>query len=332
MSPVPDARRVRRLLRWYPRSWRDRYGEEFGELLIAELAERPRDWRRTSDVIASGVLARCTTAGLTRHGLPPAEQILAGLTALGCALTTLLAFGVAMLSQLATGWQWASPPSASVAIATLVMAAGAAGLGTIAVAALLPIGWHVAVAVLRRDRRLARPACLALGCAVAFAAGARHFQNSWPGTGGTGAQHLLVPAGPAAFCWAATLSVTSYWAHPMLLSRFPLPEVAWMALSPLAAGGLVSGLVLVVRRLAMPARLLGYLAFLAAWASAAAAVFLAGAASWVLGHGQDGLFRPGLVDGCGMLIMALAVAVALRSAAGVLRARRALAVSSRTSG
>jgi hypothetical protein len=34
--------RAARLLRWYPRGWRERYGEEFAELLIAELEERPR--------------------------------------------------------------------------------------------------------------------------------------------------------------------------------------------------------------------------------------------------------------------------------------------------
>ena len=33
-------RRAERLLRWYPREWRARYGEEFAELLVAEEVER----------------------------------------------------------------------------------------------------------------------------------------------------------------------------------------------------------------------------------------------------------------------------------------------------
>jgi hypothetical protein len=37
-----DCRRVRSLLRWYPPSCRARYGEEFAELLLAEMEERPR--------------------------------------------------------------------------------------------------------------------------------------------------------------------------------------------------------------------------------------------------------------------------------------------------
>ena len=41
MSPEPSAR-ADRLIRWYPRAWRQRYGEEFGELVIADISERPR--------------------------------------------------------------------------------------------------------------------------------------------------------------------------------------------------------------------------------------------------------------------------------------------------
>ncbi len=39
--------RAARLLRWYPRAWRERYGEEFAELLIDEMEERPRSAGRT---------------------------------------------------------------------------------------------------------------------------------------------------------------------------------------------------------------------------------------------------------------------------------------------
>lgn len=62
------ARRAGRLLRWYPRVWRDRYGEEFAELLIADIEERPRAVGRTVDVILGGFVARLSAAGLC--GLP----------------------------------------------------------------------------------------------------------------------------------------------------------------------------------------------------------------------------------------------------------------------
>jgi hypothetical protein len=51
-------RRARRLLRWYPKAWRLRYGEEFKQLLIADIGERPQSWRRTFDVARRGLAAR----------------------------------------------------------------------------------------------------------------------------------------------------------------------------------------------------------------------------------------------------------------------------------
>jgi hypothetical protein len=51
-------RRARRLLRWYPEAWRRRYGEEFVELLIADIEERPRSRRRTLDLALRGLALR----------------------------------------------------------------------------------------------------------------------------------------------------------------------------------------------------------------------------------------------------------------------------------
>jgi hypothetical protein len=317
-------RRARRLLRWYPRSWRARYGEEFTELLLAEMAEQPRNWRQAADVAANGLVARCTLTGLTSHDLAPAEQVRAGLATLGCALTAVVAFGMFMLAQLATGWQWTRAGSASTAIGTLVMAASAAALALAALAAAVPVGWHAAVAAVRRTSPR-WPAVVALVCAVVLVAGARHLENGWPGTGGLGPEHGLVPGGLAAFGWAATLSVSAYWAHPALWGSFPAPELAWMVLSPVTWIGLVTGCVAVVRRLALPNGLLRYLARVGAVATFAAVGFLAGAATWVLARSPDqpGLFRPGLVDVVSLLIMAGASVVALRAAERIRQVRLA---------
>jgi hypothetical protein len=324
VSPTSE-RRVRRLLRWYPPSWRQRYGDEFAELLLAEMAERPASPRRAVNVMCNGLLARLTRAGLTSHELPQAEQVRAGLATIGCALAAFGALAVAMLAQLATGWQWASPQSAAAAAGTVVLTVAVACLALIGAAAVVPVAWLTARAMGRRKGRLGRPGALAGLSATVLIAGTRHFENGWPGTGGTGAHHGLVPGGLAAFGWASTLSVSSYWAHPGLLLRFPLPEVGWMLLSPLAFGGLMTGLVLIVRRLELPRPLQRYLAALATAAVPAAVAVLAGAASWVLDHGpgQTGLFQPGLVDGTGLAIMSGAVVVALRAVPATLRASRA---------
>jgi hypothetical protein len=206
------------------------------------------------------------------------------------------------------------------------MAVGAAALVLTGVLAVLPVAWRSARDLARGHRQLARPAVVTLASGVVLVVGGRHFANAWPGTGGTGALHALVPGGMAAFGWSTTLSVSSYWAHPVLLGGLPLPELAWMALSPLAWAGLVAGAVMLVRRLSLSARMLRYLAALAVAGFAAAAVFLAGGAAWLAVHGtaEPGLFRPGLVNGAELLAMAAGLLVAGRAASALRRARSAL--------
>ena len=77
-----------------------------------------------------------------------------------------------------------------------------------------------------------------------------------------------MPGGVAAFGWALTLSVTSYWAHPAALLAFPAAELAWTAISPAALAGLAAGLARLVRRLDLPPRLLRYQARLGQLAAA----------------------------------------------------------------
>jgi hypothetical protein len=321
-------RRVARLLRWYPRSWRARYGEEFAELLLADVDEQPRSWRRATDVAVNGVLARCTSAGLTSHELPPLEQVRCGVATLCCALAAFMTVGVAMLAQLATGWQWATPRSGSAVAGSVAMSIAAACLALIALTGAVPVALHAAVTAVRgRDGQLTRSAGLVLVSGTVLVIGTRHFQNAWPGTGGTGALHGLVPAGIAAFGWASTLSVSSFWVHPAILGALPAAEMAWMALSPFAVLGLVAGFAAVVRRRALPHGLLRYLSRLATAAIVAAVPFLAGAASWVLATapGQPGLFRPGLINDAELATMAIALVIGLRAAFGVWRARAAMA-------
>jgi hypothetical protein len=328
----PDAptntaeRQAARLLRWYPASWRARYGEEFAELLLADFAEQPRNWRRSADVAAHGLLARLALTGLTTRAQAPAVQM----ATLGCALAAFGTLGVAMLAQLATGWQWVSPGSPSVARATVLMTVAAAAIAIIGLAAVVPLLWRVLLAARLRDGqgwdgRVIRPAGLAVACAAALVAGARHFQNSWPGTGGTGAEHSLVPGGIAAFAWSSTLSVSSFWVHPALLIRFPAAELAWMAASPVIGITLMIAAAMAMRRLALAGGALRYLGWLARVACLAGVAFLAGATIWVVGQGggDAGLFRPGLVDGAELVSMAIALAVAVRLTGALSRASAA---------
>jgi hypothetical protein len=309
-------RRAARLLRWYPPAWRARYGDEFAELLIAEFAERPRSWRRAADVARGGVLARLTGAGLTSHELEPSEQIRAGLATAVCSLAAFLAFGVAMWSQLTVGWEWAPPSATATRVGMVAMSAAALLLAVLVALAVPPLAVATARVIARgQARRLRGALLLAVAGAVVLALGSHHFQNAWPGTGGhSWAQQGLVPGGVAAFSWAATLSVSSYWAHPAALSAFPAAEIAWMAVSPLALIALVAGVAGIMRRLDWSPRVLRYEAWLVSAAAVAMTVFLAGGCCWVLAEGsRPGLFHAGAIDVASLAVMMLALSVARRA-------------------
>ena len=245
--------RAARLLRWYPASWRARYGAEFTELLMADLAERPRCRRRTADVAFSGLLARLRCAGLSGQLPDPADQARACLAVLAGAATLFLTLGTTAWSQLVTGWQWAPPGARAVRAAVVIMSAGLLLMLVLAVLAAAPGCWYLARAVLGRGAvgrgavgrgavgrggrpapRWARPAAVAALGGLVLAAGARHFANGWPGTGGhPWPQQGLVPGGVAAFGWAATLSVTSYWAtQPPCSPSRPARSPGWWSAPP----------------------------------------------------------------------------------------------------
>jgi hypothetical protein len=323
---VSPERSAARLLRWYPAAWRARYGPEFADLLEAELAERPRDWRRTANVVAGGLRTRLSGIGLTAHALDPSRQAQAGLGTAGAASAAFLLMGVALQGQLAIGWQWATPRAPAITAGLVIMTACAAAAGLLAVAWAGPAAWCAVAGLIRRPtRRLAAPAGLALAGAVALAAGAHHFQNAWPGTGGTAGHGRLVPGGLAAFSWASTLSVSSYWTHPAALARFPGAELAWMVLSPVALAALIAGAAGVLRRAAMPPRLVAVQARLAAGLTVALGGFLVGAACWVLGSASagPGLFHAGALDLTAVAAMTVTLAVAGRAATTARRAATA---------
>ncbi|MEA2370580.1 MAG: hypothetical protein QOH12_974 [Solirubrobacteraceae bacterium] len=312
-------RRAERLVRCYPRVWRARYGEEFTQLLIDDISERPRARRRTADVMRAGALARLTDAGLTGDALEPHDQVRAGLAWLGFALAGFLAAGVAIWSQLTIGWQWSAPAAPTTRAAMLLMTCGVLCLLVLLALAAVPIFWSFWRAVLRRDgrRSLACPvACTVFG-AVVWILGSRHFAHRWPGTGGhPWAGSDLVPGWLAAFCWASTRWITSYWVHPAALATFSAAELAWMAASPLALLACMLGTAATLRRLALSSGVLRYETRLAAVIALAMAGFLAGAGSWVIsgGPGPRGLFRVGRIDDLAVLAMTLALVLAFRAA------------------
>jgi len=293
------------------------YGEEFAELLIADITERPRSRTRTADVIRGGITARLGAAGLGGCTPEASAQVPASLTALGCCAAVFVSLGAAMWSQLTIGWQWSAPDTAATTAAMVVMSTAILVLGALALAAAVPVLCSVGARVARsRPHGLLGPAALVVACAVIMFVGARHFGNGWPGTGGH--RPGLVPGGVAAFAWASTLSVSSYWAHPGALAGFPAAELAWMAMSPLALAGLAGGAVVLIRRTELPARVLDFETRIGTAACAAMAVFLAGCCLWLVNREPGNLFHAGAIDAAGAVVMAIAL-VAARQAARTAR-------------
>jgi hypothetical protein len=309
--PQPPAVRAGRLLRWYPRSWRARYGEEFTELLTAELAERPRSPRRTVNVVCSGLRARLADAGFTSHPLEREATARAGLATLACCGAVFALFGGAMWSQLAIGLQWAKPRHQGITQALDLMSIALLVFAMLTVLAILGVA-RVAVAAIRagHGRALLRPATMIMTGAAVLFAGARHFENGWPGTGGHLLFHQgLVPPGVAAFCWATTMWITSYLAHPQVLGTFPAAQLTWMALSPAAACCLIFGTGQFLRRLDRSPGVLRYETWLARAATAAMILYIGAALRWLAspGTGVMPAFHVGSIDVAAMAVLVLAV-------------------------
>ncbi len=318
MTEPEAARRAGRLLRWYPRAWRQRYGEEFVELLAEDLVERPRSWRRTVDLMRTGSLARLSRLGLAGQCLEPVEQIRASLAVFTVSLGAFLALGLALWSQLTIGWQWSAPTSATTSLAMYVMSGSMLVFACLLLLAALPIlGAAVRSLVHGRGGALARPMALALLGGAVLVMGGRHFANGWPGTGGhPWTNQGLVPGGVAAFSWATTLSITSYWAHPTALAAFPPLEVAWMVVSPAAIVAVIVGMATTVRRVNLSRRARRNQRVVVRAAAVSMTAFL-GASMWWVTRGDAaprGLFRTGAIDLVALGAMGMSLLLALWAA------------------
>ena len=292
---------------------RARYGDEFVELLVADMGERPHSSQRSLDVVRGGLVARSAQASLGGHPLDPDDAPHRSLVAVGGALSIFVVFALAMWAQLTIGWQWSPPSTQATSLAMFVMTAAIVAVGVLCLAAAVPVVWSVARRLCSRGAGdLVLPLLVAVGGVTVLVVGTHHFANGWPGTGGHAwGRQGIVPGGVAAYAWASTLFVTSYWAHPAALGGFPVTEVAWMLVSPLALAAALVGLAKVVRRVELSPRALRYEKRLTLAVTMAMAAFFTGAAMWVFdgGPGPRNLFHIGVIDMVDLGALALAMVV-----------------------
>lgn len=267
------------LLRAYPKSWRDRYGEEFAALLADDIAERPRCLRRDLDVVRSGLAARLSTTG-----------------AMLAALLVFAAAATSIWTQLVNGTLHAQPDTAAPALGLVTLSI--CGLAVIGIAAAGGVAVSRAVArTIRRGagRALVRPAATTIAGAATLAAGVLQISSHAPAT---------TPL--SRWTWAATESISTYWIHPDRLLTLPAAEIAWMVVSPIATAVLCRGLLALVVATGLAgtwrrnARLMAKAVLLPA---------LVTAATWVVGsqHDPNAGLRAGTLDLALIAAMTLAV-------------------------
>lgn len=316
---LPDPHlRAQRFLRWYPLEWRVRYGDEFSELLAADLAEQPRSLYRSVDVALGGIMARSAAAGLTGVTVRRAEQPRRSLATFVCSIAIFLAVAASIWSQLNIARKWSEPATPATEIAVVIMTISLFIGITLAAVGAVPIAWQTAVATARRRTpQIRRPALLFMAGIAVLIAGGLRYRNGWDGSGAHPWTHQAIGLGDAtAFLWASTLAVSAYWAHPSILLGLPVSEIIWMVLSPVALLAAVIGGAHTVRGLDLSPQLLRFTNCVARMVTMALGLFVLGTLTWLLdgGPGPSNLYQPGTVDQLGVVVMTASLGVAVLSA------------------
>jgi hypothetical protein len=98
------------LLAFYPREWRERYGQELLALIEAEAESGRVSLRMKFDVIGAGLAQRLRSSGLRGDELPPEARVRAGLLLVLCSWSAFVVAGVG-LQKSSEHWQAATPLS-----------------------------------------------------------------------------------------------------------------------------------------------------------------------------------------------------------------------------
>lgn len=120
MKDGSSTRRAQRLLKWYPLTWRDRYGDEFIDLMEQEIADVPHSARRTLNVIYKGSTTRLRLAGVVGPALESHDQTRASMALIFVFSTmfALLAFDFWSIAMLSWNSMASDPSSLAVSLWT----------------------------------------------------------------------------------------------------------------------------------------------------------------------------------------------------------------------
>jgi len=232
---VSAVRTAERLVRFYPPSWRERYGEELAHLIVESSGDRV-PWRVQVDVMRGGVRERMRRAGVSTDGAPE-DRVRGGVLLVLCGWTLFVIAGVAV-QKLSEHWQDLTPagdrPLPHAAFAVLVTGAVCGAILVLAgIALVLPrlrtLGW--------RPSRRAAVVALALtglgvatmGAVVAWAHGLTPAQRN-----GHDIAYVVALLAGAALCAASLLAWTA--AAVSIARRLELRPATLRAETRLAVG------------------------------------------------------------------------------------------------
>jgi hypothetical protein len=299
----PAEQHARRLVRFYPRSWRDRYGDELAALIIDDLTDQPRSLWRDLDVVRAGLAARLSACGIARG---PVRDRSATTAAAAAGAVVFVASALSIWTQLADGWLASSPDTVAVTVGLVTLSLWFGGLGVVTAV----VGARTARSAVRAARaghgsEVLRPLSWLLASAGVLIVGTRLMAPRWPGAARP--QHGGILASVARYTWAATDTISTFWLHPYRLVQLPLGELFWMAVSPAAAVVLVWATI----RVAQTGRQGGQLRVprMTTRAGVATLPCFVTAAAWVIGsqHAANASYRAGTLD---LVLVAAMVAAA----------------------
>jgi hypothetical protein len=117
---LKSSQRAKRLLRWYPKIWRQRYGGEFIDLMEQEIAEKPRSFKRANNIIYRGLVARYRELGLAQSPLNSNDQPRASIATVVVVSTIFIALALNFWSISILNWnaQWRNPASVAITLWT----------------------------------------------------------------------------------------------------------------------------------------------------------------------------------------------------------------------
>lgn len=103
-SLMTPTRRAERLLKMYPRLWRERYGAEFVDLMEQSIADRPHDAKRTTNIILKSFKARLSDLGLAVPTLGNANASRSALGTTTVLATVFTVFALFYWSSIMVSW------------------------------------------------------------------------------------------------------------------------------------------------------------------------------------------------------------------------------------